>query len=702
MSLTRTSSSSTPPPAPVAPRAAASAPTGGWTGLISRLTSRRGAWATLLIALVVAAGIIGGLRTEPPVGGGAAGALPASAEAREVADLQTHFASGDQAPALVLWNRADGGPLTPADVSALRAQAPTISASVGAPRLPPTVAEDGRAALLPVPVDVDRTNGQIAVTIAALRQAAAGPPAGLEVHVTGGPALGADVASAFDGADLTLLLVTIAAVVLLLLLTYRSPTLWLVPLTVVALADQVAAVLTAQAGEIWDLRFDAGIISVLVFGAGTNYALLLISRYREELRHQVDHRVALRRAWCSTAGAVVASNVTVVLSLLALLLAALPSTAGLGVAAAIGLLVALAFGLVVLPAALAVTGRGVFWPFVPQPGAPAPGPSLWGRVAGRSMRRPVLTTVVVLGLLAVLASSLFGTRVGLAPTEKFRVATESQVGAERLALHFPSGESAPLVVIADEAAIDRVAGVAGQVDGVVSVHPAGASGGLARLTVTAEAAPGTTEGERTVRALRAAVHSVAGAEAKVGGEAAELLDTRELADRDLRVVVPVILGIVLLVLVALLGAVVGPLVLLTVNALSALAAIGLGSWVGSAALGFAGLDVNVPLLAFMFLVALGVDYTIFLVHRAREEAIEVGTVEGMRRAVGATGTVITSAGVVLAAVFAALGVLPLMVLAQLGLIVGLGVLVDTFVVRTLLVPALFALLGDRMWWPRRP
>ncbi len=185
------------------------------------------------------------------------------------------------------------------------------------------------------------------------------------------------------------------------------------------------------------------------------------------------------------------------------------------------------------------------------------------------------------------------------------------------------------------------------------------------------------------------------------GEAADLLDTREFADRDLRVVVPVILGIVLLVLVALLGAVFGPLVLLTVNALSALAAIGLGSWVGSAALGFAGLDVNVPLLAFMFLVALGVDYTIFLVHRAREEAIEVGTVEGMRRAVGATGTVITSAGVVLAAVFAALGVLPLMVLAQLGLIVGLGVLVDTFVVRSLLVPALFALLGDRMWWPRR-
>ncbi|MDC5698709.1 MMPL family transporter [Intrasporangium calvum] len=669
--------------------------------LIQGLTSRRGAWLTLLLAALVVTGILGALRTEPPVGGGAAGSLPATAESREVSELQTHFEGGDQAPALVLWTRADGGVLAPAELATLREQAPSISAAVGAPPLPATLSEDGRAVLLPVPIDVDRSNGQIAATIADLRAAAAGAPAGIDVQVTGGPALGADVASAFDGADLTLLLVTLAAVVLLLLLTYRSPVLWLVPLTVVAVADQVAGVLTAQAGAIWDLKFDAGIISVLVFGAGTNYALLLISRYREELRVEPDHRVALRRAWSATAGAIVASNVTVVLSLLALLLAALPSTSGLGVASAIGLLVALAFGLVVLPAALAVVGRGVFWPFVPRPGAAPARPSLWGSVAGSAMRRPLLTSLVVLGILGGLASSLVGTRIGLAPTEKFRVAAESQVGAERLGAHFPSGESAPMVVVADEARIETVAKAARGVGGVVAVRPAGAAAGLARLTVTAEAAPGTPAADDTVRGLRAAVHAVAGADAKVGGEAAELLDARELADRDLRVVVPVILGVVLLVLVALLGAVVGPLVLLVINALSALAAIGLGSWVGGALLGFAGLDVNVPLLAFMFLVALGVDYTIFLVHRAKEEAAAAGTVQGMRRAVGATGAVITSAGVVLAAVFAALGVLPLMVLAQLGLVVGLGVLLDTFVVRTLLVPAVFTLLGDRLWWPRR-
>ncbi|GAA6524243.1 MMPL family transporter [Intrasporangium sp. DVR] len=601
-----------------------------------------------------------------------------------------------------MWTRADGGPLAPAQLRSISAQAPAIGPAVGAPPLPATVSDDRRAALLPVPVDVDRPGADIAVTVAQLRErVAASAIPGLETHVTGGPAFGADVASAFDGADVTLLLVTLAAVVLLLLVTYRSPILWVVPLTVVALADQVAAALTAQAGARWDLKFDAGIISVLVFGAGTNYALLLISRYREELRHQPDHRMALRRAWSSTAGAIVASNVTVVLSLLALVFAVMPSTSGLGVASALGLLVALAFGLVVLPAALAVVGRGAFWPFVPRPGAPAPRPSLWGRLASRSMRRPVVTTVAVLGILAALASGLVGMRVGLAPTEKFRVAAESQIGAEILDEHFPSGQSAPIVVVADEAAIDTVAGRLRQVEGVTSVRPAGAAAGLARLTVTAQAGPGTADGDDTVRAVRAAARSVAGADAKVGGEAAELLDTRELAERDLRVVGPVILGVVLLVLAALLGAAVAPVVLVAVNALSALAALGLGSWIGSALLGFAGLDVNVPLIAFMFLVALGVDYTIFLVHRAREEAIDAGTVAGMRRAVGATGAVITSAGVVLAAVFAALGVLPLMVLAQLGLIVGLGVLVDTFVVRTLLVPALFALLGDRMWWPRR-
>jgi RND superfamily putative drug exporter len=675
---------------------------GPLTGLVARLTSRRGAWIAVVVTLLAAAAVVGGLRTDAPVGGGAAGSLPATAESRQVAELQARFPGAEQAPALVVWQRVDRALLSPADVAAIQGQVPSLSRAVAAPPAPATVSEDGRAALAPVLLRVDRPDAEISTTVAHLREAVAATRiAGLDTYVTGGPAFGADVASAFDGADLTLLLVTLAAVVVLLLLTYRSPILWVVPLTVVAVADQVAAVLTARAGAVWDLKFDAGIISVLVFGAGTNYALLLISRYREELRVQSDHRLALRQAWSATVGAIVASNVTVVLSLLALGLAVMPSTSGLGMASAIGLLVALAFALVVLPAALAVAGRRVFWPFVPRVGSPAGRPSLWGRFAETGMRKPALTAGAVLVVLGLLATGLLGTRLGLAPTEKFRVAAESQTGAAVLDAHFAGGESSPIVVIGEESSAAGVAERVGAVAGVVRTASDGTADGRFRLSATAESAPGTAEADATVRALRTAVAEVPDADAKVGGEAAGLLDQRDYAERDLRVVVPVILGVVLLVLMVLLRAVVAPLLLLLVNSLSALAAIGLGSWLGRSVLGFAGLDVNVPLLAFMFLVALGVDYTIFLVHRAREEAAVHGTADGMRRAVGATGAVITSAGVVLAAVFAALGVLPLMVLAQLGLVVGLGVLVDTFVVRTLLVPAVFALLGERLWWPRR-
>lgn len=666
--------------------------------LIDRLTSRRGAWLTALVALVVSTAVLGGLRTEadPAPASGVTQSLPATAESRQVSELLERFSGGDRAPALVVWHRADGAPLTPEDRAAITHQAPALAEAVHAPPTPPAFSSDGRAALAPVLVEVDRPNAEIATTIAATReQAAATGAPGLTTHVTGGPAFGADIASAFDGANLTLLAVTLAAVVLLLLLTYRSPVLWLVPLTVVAFADQVAAVLTARAGAAWDLHFDAGIISVLVFGAGTNYALLLISRYREELRREADHRAALRSAWRSTAGAVVASNLTVVLSLLALVLACVPSTSGLGVASAVGLLVALTFALLVLPAALAVVGRRAFWPFVPCPGGPVPRPSVWGRLAAAGMRRPLLTAGALAIVLGALAAPLLGTRVGLAPTEKFRVAADSQTGAQVLDAHFPPGAAASITVIADADTAPAVEAAIRDTPRVSSVHLVATSDGLARFSVTGAPAPGTTASDDLVGALRAQVHSVAGADAKVGGQPAELHDQRYAAHRDLRVVVPVILAVILLVLVLLLRAVALPVVLLAVNSLSALAAIGLGTWVGRHLVGFTALDVNVPLLSFMFLVALGVDYTIFLVHRARDEARTHGAVDGMRRAVSATGAVVTSAGVVLAAVFAALGVLPLMTLTQLGLIVGLGVLLDTLVVRTLLVPALHTLIAGR-------
>ncbi|HEY3501896.1 MAG TPA: MMPL family transporter [Actinocatenispora sp.] len=667
-----------------------------WDRWARLVTGRRTAWLVLVVALLLAAGVTGALRgaTAP----GAANALPTGSESAQVQELEKRFPRHELAPVMAVFTRHDGGRLTGSDQDDARQVGQRIGQR--SPHL--VLSEDHRAAVVDVMVDVDRPNAEIGDAIDRMRsEAQRAVPSGLAVQITGGPAFGADIASAFDGANLTLLAVTVAVVALLLLLTYRSPILWLVPLAVVGLADQVAGTVTARLGAAVDLRFDAGIISVLVFGAGTNYALLLISRYREQLHSSSDHRVALTAAVRGTGPAILASNVTVVASLLTLLLAVMPSTRGLGAAAAVGLAIALVCTLVLLPAALAVCGRRLFWPFVPRPGAtPATG-RVWRRVAGAVTRRPALVAVASLVGLAVLAGGLIGTRVGLSQLEQFRVPSESAAGLQVLARHFPAGESAPLTVVADSSTTRQVIAAANTAPGVTSVRPAGAADGLVKLTVVGSAQPGSPAALDTVRGLRAAVHRVPGAHALVGGQSAQDLDVTSAFRRDLLTIAPLILAVVLLLLVALLRALVAPLLLVLVNVCSAVAAIGAGTFVGKSLFGFPALDVNVPLVAFLFLVALGIDYTIFLVHRTRQEAAKHGTRRGVVEAVGHTGTVITSAGMVLAGVFATLGVLPLTTLAQLGLIVGLGVLVDTLLVRTLVVPAVVALVGDRMWWPGR-
>jgi RND superfamily putative drug exporter len=671
----------------------------------SPLVSRRGAWLTLLLALLLTAGVVGALRGAEAAH--PATALPAGAESAQARELLAQFPDGDVAPVIAVFSR-DGAPLSPADLAGATAAAERLGAAAHAdtPQLVPS--SDGAAAIVSVPLRADVPTAQTAATLDRLREAArADLPPGLDVQLTGGPAFGADIAAAFDGADFRLLAVTVAVVAVLLLLTYRSPVLWLVPLAVIGAAEQVASAVTGKLGELWSLQFDAGIISVLVFGAGTNYALLLISRYREELRRSADHRPALVRAVRGTAGAILASNVTVVLSLLTLLAAAMPGTRGIGVAAAVGLLIALAFALFVLPAALAVCGRRLFWPLIPRPGQPArDGGGFWFTVADHVRRRPVLVLAAAVAGVAVLAGGLLGTRVGLAQSERFRVQAESADGFAVLAEHFPPGEAAPLTVIADRAQADAVVDAATAAPGAVRATVTGEDGARVRIMLVGDAAPGTPGSDALVRNVRDAVHAVPGAHALVGGGAAEDLDVRDASARDLTLVAPLVLGVALAVLVVLLRALAGPVVLVVVNLASAVAGIGAGTWVGRTLFDFPALDVHVPLLAFLFLVALGIDYTIFLVHRARQEAAVHGTVEGMVQAVGHTGSVITSAGVVLAAVFAALGVLPLVTLGQLGLIVGLGVLLDTLVVRPVVVPAVFALLGDRVWWPgpavRRP
>ena len=698
-------------PAPSGPDSArteaAATETGPGARLAALLTGRRSAWLVLALFALLLVGMAGGLRGAGPAAG--MDALPETSESSRAAALAETMEGARYQPVFTVVTRADGGELTEADASGIQEISDALAQTSGRDAAGPMPAEDGEADLVMTTVDSEAEDDEIDAMISDLRSAARdAAPEQLEVSVTGGPAVGSDIRSAFAGANFTLLAVTIAVVAVLLLLTYRSPILWLVPLLVVALADGAAGALTSMLGEQFSLAFDAGVISVLVFGAGTNYALLLISRYREELHADDDHRAALAHAWRRTVPAIIASNVTVVLALLTLLTAIMPATRGLGIAAAAGLLVALVAVLFPLTALLAIVGRKVFWPFVPRPEGAAErrddaehGP--FAAVARAVTRRPLVSVLGALVVMGVFATGLIGTGVGLSQDEQFASANESSTGFAVMAEHYGAGESAPHRIVVPEVEADAAVALAEDVPGIERASVSGSTPeGWAVLSAVGSAEPESPAAIAEVEDLRDALHAQIGPDALVGGTTASALDVRTDSARDLLVVAPMILVVVLLVLIGLLRAVVAPLVLLAVNVASAVSAIGLGLWVGRLALDIPALDVTVPLLAFLFLVALGVDYTIFLVHRARHEAEEHGTAHGMVRAVGSTGVVITSAGVVLAAVLAALGVLPLVVLGQLGLIVGLGVLVDTVLVRTVLVPALFALIGDRMWWPSRP
>jgi RND superfamily putative drug exporter len=673
---------------------------------IGDLLSGRLSWVIALV-VTMAGGTLLGLIPESNSAEQAPVVLPANAESARVTELLKEFPGGDQAPVILLFTRADGEPLSPADLAAAdqaRARTLATAGDQGAPPIPLAPSADGEAALSPVPLQADLNGFALTEKVTEMREAARdGLPDGLVVNITGGPAFGADIANSFSGANVTLLAVTVGVVALLLIITYRSPVLWLVPLLVIAFADRVAAVTGTAVAQLTGFGGDgstSGITSVLVFGAGTNYALLLISRYREELRKTVDHREALRNAVRFAGPAVAASNATVVLALLALLLADSPTTRSLGVQAASGLVLAAVFVLCVLPPLLALFGRKLFWPFIPTPGGQEiTSTGAWHRVADWVSEHAGRVAVASILTLGVLATGLIGTPVGLSLIDQFRVSADSVDGFKTLAAHYPSGVTDPTRVIAPTASAESVTAAIQQTPGVASVTPAGVSDtGLTQWQVVIDAAPASDAAFETVTALRDSVHKADPA-ALVGGTDAQALDARNTAVHDQWLVIPAILVIVLAVLYVLLRAVLAPLVLVAATALSTLAALGLWSWIGIHLLGFPALDNTTPLFAFLFLVALGVDYTIFLVSRAREETPLYGTRGGIVRAVSATGAVITSAGIVLAAVFAVLGVLPLIALTQLGIIVGLGILLDTFVVRTVVIPALFTLIGPRIWWP---
>ena len=664
--------------------------------LTRRLTARWWAGSIAVLAVLLSGMVIimvGPADRSPATTDG----LAIGSDSAAAATLRERLPRQDQTIAIVLFSR-DGQEFTEGDRSSVSDAVGRIDPSGRLPIIPST---DGTAELVIVPVEAPDAATAARVVTELRAKVHLDLPPGLTGQVTGPAAVEADLAAVFAGANLRLLIATASIVAILLVITYRSPILWLIPLTVIGIADRLASVLATQVlavtGVAWD-ESTIGILSVLVFGAGTDYALLLISRYRDELRRHEDRGEAMALALRRTAEAVLSSATTVVVGVLTLLFSVFPTTRGLGLASAVGVGTAAFFVLIVLPAVLVVFGRWVFWPRVPRVGEASltEAHSPWRRIGEAVAAHPGrVITVSLLGLAAA-AIAATGLRTGLSPADQFLVKPEAIVAAERLAQSFPAGMADPAVIVTTDDG-QRVLAAAQGTPGVTSARIATKAEGVTQIDAVLTGAPGTDQMRMNVAVLRE--HLAGFTETHVGGTEAAGLDGAVGAQHDRGLILPVILGLILVSLALLLRSVIAPVVLVATVVLTYVASLGLSWIVFTHWLGFERLDDSAPLLSFVFLVALGVDYNIFLVTRAREEAREHGTRSGMVRALAATGGVITSAGVLLAAVFAVLGVLPLVVLAQIGVIICIGVLLDTLVVRTLLVPAIAIRLGDRFWWP---
>jgi RND superfamily putative drug exporter len=677
-------------------------------GVAAAISGRRSKWVVLVLWLV-ALGVAGplGLRLTEVQSNDSAAWLPADAESTRILDLLPAFQPDDTIQAIVVYERASG--LTAADREAATADAAALGALTGVPGpvTGPVPSGDGAALRTVVPVDVGGGGwDDITPVVDRVRAVVDDAPAGLAVHITGPAGAVADSAAVFGDIDGTLLYTTLAVVVVILLLTYRSPLLWLVPVVVAgaSLAGAQAVVyLLARYADLVVNAQSASILTVLVFGAGTDYALLLVARYREELRRHDDRHAAMAVALRRAGPAVLASAATVGIGLLCLMLAELNSTSGMGPVAAVGIAVGLLAMLTLLPALLVIAGRWLFWPAIPRAGSAEPAAAgRWAGVGRAVARRPRAVWVGTAAVLGVLAVGLLGLKAdGQTTADAFTTRPGSVVGGEVLAAHFPAGDGDPVLVVGRSAAATAMRDALTATDGLTDVTPPVVAGDDAFLRATLLDPPDSAAAQDTVARAREALHRVDGAEPLVGGTTATLLDGNDAARRDRAVVIPLVLLVVLVVLALLLRAVVAPLVLMATVVLSFAAALGVSALVFDHVFGFDSGDTSMPLFVFVFLVALGIDYNIFLMTRVREEAARLGPHRAAITGLAATGGVITSAGLVLAGTFAVLTTLPSTFTVQIGFAVAFGVLLDTFVVRSILVTALNLDLGRWMWWPGR-
>jgi RND superfamily putative drug exporter len=629
--------------------------------------------------------------------------LPGEAESTRALQQQEQFQSSDTIPAVVVYERTDG--LTEDDLAKAAADAQEFAAfdDLDGKVQGPIPSSDNQALQTVVPLDLGSEGWDRAPDFADDIRAIAEADGDMTVHISGPLGMASDSAAAFGGIDTTLLAATLAVVIVLLLLTYRSPVLWIFPLftAVVALFTSQAVIyfLARDAGLVVNGQ-SAGILTVLVVGAGTDYALLLVARYREELRRHHDKHEAMAVALHRAGPAIFASAGTVILGMLCLVFADMNSTQGLGPVAAIGVGVALLAMVTLLPALLVIFGRWIFWPKRPAEGSAEPTASgFWARIGNRISTRPRsvwAVTAVILGVACIGVVQLDAN--GLSNDEQYTTTVDSVVGEEVLVEHGLADAGSPLAIVTADSSAEQVAQVAGGTDGIEGAEVIASNGGTTYIQAQLSDAPDSQAAFDTVERLRTALDAVT-SDALVGGTTAINFDVRAASDRDNLVLIPVILVVVLLILMVLLRSVVAPLLLIATVVLSFGAALGVSALVFRYIFGFGGADTSFPLFVFVFLVALGIDYNIFLMTRVREESLKYGTRRGALIGLGATGGVITSAGLVLAGTFAVLGTLPLVFLAELGFAVAFGVLLDTIVVRAVLVTALNLDVGRHMWWP---
>jgi RND superfamily putative drug exporter len=657
--------------------------------------------------------------------------LPDSAESTKAVKLLESFAAGESTafPTLVLLE----GSVGPEVLQQINAHLETVpDLKLGGTDVPLSKyllpgsqvtafpAPDGKAVLASVLLDgaaiaeiLPNDEPVLPAIVEALREdfTPFAKDLGFDSYVTGAGGLIGDLFGAFGDLDSTLLLTTLGVVAFILIIVYRSPILWFLPLlsAVFALSTAGGIIYLLAKNNVIDVNGQSqGILSVLVLGAGTDYALLLISRYREELHHHPTPAAAMRAAYKGTFEPIVASGATVALGLLVLLLSDLSGNRGLGPIGAIGVVVAVITMVTLLPAFLVLFGRWIFWPRIPRfDDVDAQLTGTWAKVGNLVDKKPRKAWMATGLLLVVLAA--FSTTLktdGLSTSESFTGNPESVVGQKLLENHFPGGEGDPTKVILKSELIPAVSEKLRGVDGVTDVAPEMIAGqvmiknGLSVINVTLSTAPDSRESRDRIPAIREAVKSV-DESILVGGTTAVFFDTDVAARHDNRTVIPVVLLLITIILGLLLRSIVSAVLLLGTVVLSYFATLGVCALVFNHIFGFAGADASFPLFAFIFLVALGIDYNIFLMTRVREEAGKLGTRKGVIKGLTVTGSVITSAGIVLAATFGVLGILPLVFLAELGFAVAFGVLLDTIIVRSILVPALVHEIGPKVWWPSK-